>query len=591
MLMGKLKLKTFVILSLFLGLLIGFSVNGFATTWYVRPAGGDYGSENGTSYANAWDGLNNVVWGVGGVVAGDTLYVCGLHLRIHSSGSHVAGWMIPVSGSAGNPITIRGDYAGDAGTVWGGAVYAHEAWVDEGSNTYSITIVAGHYADYFFEDVTESSWTVLAKATSIANCQATVGSHYSVNYGTGTKLYIHCSDNAVPTNRITVNRWGYRFNTTNKSYITFQDLKFYSIYRWIETASGAGSHQIWDGCTLQYGDDYGLIVAWAEYDNFEVKNCTLAWAKNGIYTVSDGPVNNAPDNYVFSGNTIHDMGVRLTDQGTDAHGIGIQNGVGGLVEDNYIYNCGSGITLYAKYEVGGAANGMSNNIVRRNFIKDLHTNGGANARGIETGCDNACLEDKSGNEFYLNIISNCKGGASDEGIGFRMQFEDEQTVYNNVVHDCDYGFQTQRNIDGTGANVKLRNNVFFNNSIYHIDWNTGATTFTINSDYNSFYLVADDKFRYISTPQTFTEWQANSKAGCTFDPNSITGDPVFQNAGGFYDLDTDFILQKGSPCRDKGTNVGLKKDYRGTLVPKGSAPDIGAYEYFKAIIIGMLRWQ
>ena len=50
-----------------------------ATTWYVRPAGGTYGNEYGTTYADAWDGILNVVWGVGGVVAGDTLYVCGSH--------------------------------------------------------------------------------------------------------------------------------------------------------------------------------------------------------------------------------------------------------------------------------------------------------------------------------------------------------------------------------------------------------------------------------------------------------------------------------------------------------------------------------
>ena len=47
----------------------------------------------------------------------------------------------------------------------------------------------------------------------------------------------------------------------------------------------------------------------------------------------------------------------------------------------------------------------------------------------------------------------------------------------------------------------------------------------------------------------------------------------------------DFLLQKTSPCRDAGTDVGLTRDYRNTLVPKGSAPDIGAHEYFQAVII------
>ena len=45
--------------------------------WYVRPSGGTYGDEDGTSYANAWDGFSNITWGVGGVVVGDTLYLDG----------------------------------------------------------------------------------------------------------------------------------------------------------------------------------------------------------------------------------------------------------------------------------------------------------------------------------------------------------------------------------------------------------------------------------------------------------------------------------------------------------------------------------
>lgn len=54
------------------------SSEAFSANWYVRPStGGVYGSDNGTSYANAWNSLSDVVWGVSGVNTGDTLYVCG----------------------------------------------------------------------------------------------------------------------------------------------------------------------------------------------------------------------------------------------------------------------------------------------------------------------------------------------------------------------------------------------------------------------------------------------------------------------------------------------------------------------------------
>jgi hypothetical protein len=89
-----------------------------ADTWYVRPADGDYGAANGETYETAWDGLASIVWGEGGVVAGDTLYICGTH-------QYGTDWIwsnvyLPVgnaSGSEGSPITIRGDYESDAGVI------------------------------------------------------------------------------------------------------------------------------------------------------------------------------------------------------------------------------------------------------------------------------------------------------------------------------------------------------------------------------------------------------------------------------------------------------------------------------------------
>ncbi|MFC2141347.1 hypothetical protein ACFLR7_00250, partial [Acidobacteriota bacterium] len=59
----------------FLVLIVSLSSPSFAADWYVRPSGGSYGAQNGTSYGNAWNGLENVIWGVGGVQAGDSLYV------------------------------------------------------------------------------------------------------------------------------------------------------------------------------------------------------------------------------------------------------------------------------------------------------------------------------------------------------------------------------------------------------------------------------------------------------------------------------------------------------------------------------------
>ncbi|MDY6950023.1 MAG: right-handed parallel beta-helix repeat-containing protein [Thermodesulfobacteriota bacterium] len=85
-----------------------------AETFFVRPAGGDYGLENGTSYANAWDGFTKISWGsgseVGKVDAGDTLYICGTHRESLNVGS---------SGASGKVITVRGDFRSDPGILDG----------------------------------------------------------------------------------------------------------------------------------------------------------------------------------------------------------------------------------------------------------------------------------------------------------------------------------------------------------------------------------------------------------------------------------------------------------------------------------------
>ena len=154
--------------SVFLLLILFFGIASNATDWYVRPAGGTYGDENGTSYDNAWDGLMSVDWGEGGVTAGDTLYVCGLHIWEEvPSPSALSYWTIGASGTDENTrITIRGDHPDDQGIIWGVDIQAGDSrvWSSEGSGVWSTT--TGNYNDFFFEDVTATSWTILDKITT-----------------------------------------------------------------------------------------------------------------------------------------------------------------------------------------------------------------------------------------------------------------------------------------------------------------------------------------------------------------------------------------------------------------------------------------
>ena len=81
------------------------------TDYYVRPSAtpGTYGLEDGTSYANAWNGLTNIDWTLIGY--GDVLWVAGTHTAedfvINSDDT----------GGGSADCTIRGDYSGDPGII------------------------------------------------------------------------------------------------------------------------------------------------------------------------------------------------------------------------------------------------------------------------------------------------------------------------------------------------------------------------------------------------------------------------------------------------------------------------------------------
>lgn len=111
-----------------------FSTEG-PSTWYVRPRNDAlrYGTEDGTSYENAFNGVVHwddnhgaspgIVWGPGGVEAGDSLYVCDRHeLDPNEDGFADRGlFYIKASGySPEYPVRIRGDHPQHPGTIVGG---------------------------------------------------------------------------------------------------------------------------------------------------------------------------------------------------------------------------------------------------------------------------------------------------------------------------------------------------------------------------------------------------------------------------------------------------------------------------------------
>jgi hypothetical protein len=127
--------------TIFIILILVFPLHLFAASWYMDGTLAT-GSNNGTSWTNAWKNFGAIVWGSGGVVAGDTLYISGgTTSKTYTATSNA---MLTIGASGTNDstrITIRpGQDAGHNGVV-----------ILDGNNTYS-NLIDGNNISYLTID-------------------------------------------------------------------------------------------------------------------------------------------------------------------------------------------------------------------------------------------------------------------------------------------------------------------------------------------------------------------------------------------------------------------------------------------------------
>ncbi len=87
---------------------INVSGQAWGAVWYVSQAGAGQGT--GTSYADRW-AEQNIVWGPGGVVAGDTIKFCGV-FSYNQAGPSFA-FKVGASGVVGRDIVLDGNCAAE----------------------------------------------------------------------------------------------------------------------------------------------------------------------------------------------------------------------------------------------------------------------------------------------------------------------------------------------------------------------------------------------------------------------------------------------------------------------------------------------
>ena len=317
-------------------------------------------------------------------------------------------------------------------------------------------------------------------------------------------------------------------------------------------------------CDFSY-NGYAGINAWTGFDaHATVGNSLLTdcnYFENGWTGIqaSSGVVGSFP-NTEFSGGSCYNNG-NYGGAGNNGHNHGMYIGkqtaadVGIHIHDMTVYGQakGNGIKL----------NGASGTI-ERNYCYDN------DYAGISAGYN----EGQTLNVFVQYNL--CTGN----GYGFHQQLDTSGTtnisLYNNVFwhnYNTDKITQYTREVlivDDLAALVGKNNILVGNTDVNgdHQEFATGVTQTGMDWDYN---CLQHAKI-YYTAGKTWGQWQALG-----FDVNGINEDPLLTDPAS-----ADFTLQVTSPCIDAGVDVLLTQDYAGTPVPRGDAPDIGAYENLRA---------
>jgi len=500
--------------------------------WHVRPSGGNYGLEDGTSKDNAWDGFSNILWGPGGVQPGDTLY---LH---DDDGDYREELTVGASGSEDNSITIR-TYGDSPATISGANVYNNNDWTNESGNIWYMNHSLGNWGTNTVVVIDGTRYFPVSAKNSL-----TTNTYYVDTSTSPDTLYVYSLDD--PDNHTTeVSARLYGILIVRKQYITIENIKCqYNGYSGIRLANTqANGYCIVDDCELYHNRQFGVII-YDGHENNTVRDSVAYYNGNGFYAVS-------ADNNTFENNHAHDNIHYTIATLTDGHGFGSYNSDGTIFAENESYNDYQEVCI----------DGGQNLTVRRNYLHDAQ--GGTN--GITIGNLTGGT-----NKFIYNLLIN-NGGSSGWGFGIDAACAGNIYIYNNTIYN--------NGSTGNGGIYAIGGRLYIKNNIIRHEKSSGtgnalrflSGVVSITSDYNNLYTAGANLVHNAgSNYATIDDW--NTVSGQ--DANSISQDPLFTNASA-----NNFTLQSNSRCIDRGTDVNLERDYAGNNVPFNGTPDIGAFEY------------
>jgi len=248
---------------------------------YVRPAGGSYGLEDGSSYTNAYKGFTDISWAA--VVPHTVLWICGTHKEVLQPGS---------SGTSNEHIIFSGNYTGDQGVI-------------DGENTRTNLVINNGktYLEFRNLTITKAAGTcsnMTGGTNWFTNCTISTSSDQCVESNTSANVtYDGCTisgatDEAVSGHSNTVITIK---NSTVTNSLAVSEVGSASIT--IEDSIINGYISLGCACTIRRSKIYGKLVG----PNYNVSYCLFdfRWATVLAENLTGNPTGGTFDNCTFVG--------------------------------------------------------------------------------------------------------------------------------------------------------------------------------------------------------------------------------------------------------------------------------------------------
>jgi hypothetical protein len=506
--------------------------------WYVRPDTTHSGTRNGLTYATAWGGWSEIVWGASGVFKGDTLFVCGPHSYASSLTVGVHG------GISGQRVTISGLYAPDPGTISSATAGFNL------ENDQPFTIITGLTLPQFFLtasatncDYTNNIFLIKTNQNGISFFNANGQNHSDILIsgntftslaGVTTKGALRwLGQTAISTSltRLTISNNTFTALLSSRSIIELRSQTDAAVAAHIQDIVLSGNTFVnSSGLAVEFNSP-GNPIGTGSSSGVRCTNNTFTNLQDAVGAPGIGGCLSIQG---FAHTTTAGFGENLISGNV---GVNVQGG-GGLIDvfyGSYIIQDNRADTLYTSTIDGNGILfdlGTTNSVARRNYLKNVIGKFGV----TNSGCGIMILNNAVNCVAYGNIIDGCRIGVFYGPPGTLTSSQ----IFNNTFLNVSI---SAVNCDSTATQLNnhiLKNNVFSGTG-FSVNDQTAVTW--VGEDYNRYYGFTSGSVAHtLGTNDTVDTTQSNVST-LLIDPATYAvgnGSPLFR-AGIFVAYASDYL--------------------------------------------------